>query len=92
MSSILSPSVMNNWLVYLVRCSDNSIYCGATNNVQNRVSAHNSGKGAKYTRTRRPVVLLEVSKQMSKSDALKLEHKVKKQRKDMKVEYLRKYL
>lgn len=82
---------MNNWLVYLVRCVDNSLYCGATNNVQNRVSVHNSGKGAKYTRTRRPVVLLETSKQMSKSDALKLEYQVKKQRKDKKVDFLRKY-
>jgi len=80
---------MNDWLVYLVRCSDDSIYCGATNNVENRVAVHNKGKGAKYTKTRRPVVLLETSRLMAKGDALKLEHQVKKQKKDNKVKFLR---
>ncbi|MBW2514210.1 MAG: GIY-YIG nuclease family protein [Deltaproteobacteria bacterium] len=66
------------WVVYLVRCSDGSLYCGITNNLQHRLSAHNLGGGAKYTRSRRPVVLVGVSAEMSKSDALKLEHRVKR--------------
>jgi len=67
----------NKWIVYLLRCSDESLYCGITNNLKNRLIAHNSGKGAKYTRSRRPVVLVGASFAMTKSDALKLEYRVK---------------
>jgi putative endonuclease len=66
-----------NWLVYLVQCSDNSLYCGITNNLPNRLAEHNSGKGAKYTRSRRPVTVVATSSLMTKSDALKLEYQVK---------------
>jgi len=67
----------SNWIVYLVRCSDNSLYCGVTNHLKKRLAAHNSGSGAKYTRSRRPVVLAAVSHGMTKSDALKLEYQIK---------------
>jgi len=65
------------WVVYLIRCSDESLYCGITNNLKNRLIAHNSGRGAKYTRFRRPVELVGASSAMTKSDALKLEYRVK---------------
>lgn len=65
------------WVVYLVRCSDKSLYCGITNNLKNRLAEHNSGKGARYTRSRRPVTLVGTSSEMTKSDALKLEYRVK---------------
>jgi len=65
------------WIVYLIRCSDESLYCGITNNLENRLIAHNSGRGAKYTRSRRPVELVGASSAMTKSDALKLEYRVK---------------
>jgi putative endonuclease len=65
------------WVVYLIRCSDESLYCGITNNLKNRLAAHNSGRGAKYTRSRRPVKLVGVSSEMTKSDTLKLEYRVK---------------
>jgi putative endonuclease len=65
------------WVVYLIRCSDESLYCGVTNNLKNRLAAHNSGKGAKYTRSRRPLELVDASSEMTKSDALKLEYRVK---------------
>ena len=42
---------------YLLRCADGSLYCGWTNRLEERILAHNSGKGAKYTKTRRPVAL-----------------------------------
>jgi len=58
------------WVVYLVRCSDHSLYCGISNDIDNRVTEHNSGKGAKYTRSRRPVELMGTSGEMTKSDAL----------------------
>jgi putative endonuclease len=48
----------NEWVVYLVQCSDDSLYCGTTNNLEGRLSAHNAGKGAKYTRSRKPVKLV----------------------------------
>jgi putative endonuclease len=65
------------WIVYLVQCSDKSLYCGITSDLQKRLEAHNSGKGAKYTRSRRPVTLVGTSPEMTKSDALKLEYRVK---------------
>jgi len=65
------------WVVYLIRCSDNSLYCGITNNLQKRLTEHDSGKGAKYTRSRRPVELVAAISKMSKSDALKFEYRVK---------------
>ena len=50
---------MKDWYVYLVRCSDNSIYTGITVDIERRVIEHNtSKKGAKYTRTRQPVKLV----------------------------------
>ncbi len=65
------------WVVYLIRCSDESLYCGITNDLKNRLAAHNSGRGAKYTRSRRPVELVGASSEMTQSDALKLEYRVK---------------
>jgi putative endonuclease len=70
--------VKNNWVVYLLRCSDNSLYCGITNDLISRLKDHNSGKGAKYTRSRRPVELVANSPQMAKSEALKLEYNIKR--------------
>ncbi len=71
--------VMNtkNWVVYLVRCSDKSLYCGISNDLKKRLIEHNSGKGAKYTRSRRPVEPVGVSFEMTKSEALKLEYRIK---------------
>ena len=65
------------WVVYLIRCSDESLYCGITNNLKNRLTVHNSGKGAKYTRSRRPIEFVGASFKMTKSDALKLEYRIK---------------
>ena len=48
----------DRWVVYLLRCSDDSLYCGVTNDLEKRIAAHNSGSGAKYTRSRRPVELV----------------------------------
>jgi len=80
---------MNSWVTYLVRCNDGSLYCGATNDIEKRVAVHNAGKGAKYTKYRRPVSLLVTSKPLSKWDALKLERAVKKQKTNEKMDYLR---
>ncbi len=65
------------WVVYLVRCVDESLYCGITNDIERRLVAHNSGKGAKYTKSRMPVEMAGVSSKMTKSEALKFERHIK---------------
>jgi putative endonuclease len=78
---------MNNkkWVVYLVGCSDNSLYCGISNDIKSRLMEHNSGKGAKYTKSRRPVELVGISPEMTQSEALKLEYRIKKLPVDKKI-------
>lgn len=73
----MSSNEQRNWIVYLIRCADNSLYCGITNHLANRLKAHNAGKGAKYTRSRRPVALEAVSHNMTKREALKIEYHLK---------------
>jgi len=68
----------SKWLVYLLECSDGSLYCGITKDLEGRVKAHNSGKGAKYTASRRPVKLVYTEVFGGKSEALKREHEIKK--------------
>jgi putative endonuclease len=80
----------NKWIVYLLRCSDNSLYCGISNNLKNRLVNHNSGKGARYTRSRRPVEIVGISPKMTKSDALKLEYRIKQLPADEKLSELTK--
>ena len=79
----------NKWIVYLVRCRDGSLYCGVTNDMAKRLTAHNAGRGAKYTRSRRPVKLAAVSSGMSKSEAFRLEYRVKQQPASKKVHELK---
>ena len=67
------------WHVYMVRCSDGTLYTGITNDLEKRIEAHNSGKdGARYTRSRRPVTLVYSEQVESKSAAAKLEYQMKK--------------
>jgi putative endonuclease len=74
-----------DWVVYLIRCSDESVYCGITNNLEKRLASHNSGKGSKYTRSRRPVELVAAAAEMTKNDALKLEYRIKQISADKKI-------
>lgn len=69
---------MNEYFVYLLECKDGTLYTGITNNLQRRIAQHNAGKGAIYTRGRRPVKLLKSFAYLNKSEALKLECKIKK--------------
>lgn len=72
-----SPQPGNAWHVYIVRCSDNSLYTGIAKDVTARVTAHNNGGGAKYTRTRRPVRLVYVENALGRGAALKRELEIK---------------
>ena len=63
---------------YLVRCSDNSLYAGWTNDIEKRLKSHNAGTGAKYTRARLPVTLAYLETFDTKSEAMKREAALKK--------------
>jgi putative endonuclease len=65
------------WTVYLVRCADDTLYCGITNDLKARLDAHQAGKGAKYTRGRGPFQLLAKHRCRDKGFALRLEYAVK---------------
>jgi putative endonuclease len=64
---------------YIVRCSDNTLYCGQTNDLDKRIKEHNSSKtrSAKYTKTRRPVILVYSEKFETLQEAMKREWQVK---------------
>lgn len=66
------------WFVYIVECSDGTLYTGITNDVKKRIGAHNNGTGAKYTRSRCPVVLKAYWEQPNRSEASKVEYQIKK--------------
>jgi len=63
---------------YMLRCADDTIYSGYTNDIERRVEVHNSGAGAKYTRARRPVTLVYFESFETKNEAMKREAQFKK--------------
>lgn len=75
------------WVVYILECSDQTLYTGITNNLERRLKQHNEGKGAKYTRGRYPVILLKCFEVESKGEALKLEFKIKQLPKEDKLKF-----
>ena len=62
---------------YILKCSDGTLYTGWTNNLEKRLNAHNSGKGAKYTKVRRPVQLMYYEEFATKEEAMKREYAIK---------------
>ena len=75
--------------VYLLRCSDDTLYCGWTTDLEKRVAAHNSGTGAKYTRSRRPVELVYYEAYESRSEALGREWRIKRMIREEKLALIR---
>lgn len=63
--------------VYIIRCKDNSLYTGWTNNLEKRFEDHSKGKGAKYTRGRGPLKLVYFEKFDTKEEAMKREYAIK---------------
>lgn len=63
---------------YILRCKDNTLYCGWTNDLKKRLTCHNAGKGAKYTRSRHPVTLVYFETFETKEDAMRRESAIKK--------------
>lgn len=62
---------------YIVRCKDNTLYCGWTNNLEKRMASHNAGTGAKYTRSRHPVELVYYETFETKEEAMSREYAIK---------------
>lgn len=65
------------WTVYILRCGDGTLYTGCTNDLPRRLKTHQSGKGAKYTRSRLPVELVYQEEVPDKSAALRREAAIK---------------
>ena len=76
------------WWVYIVKCSDGTFYTGVSNNLKARIKKHNSGEGAKYTQSRRPVELVYKEKSLDRSRSLKREIEIKKLKKSEKLELI----
>ena len=74
--------------IYIVRCSDGTLYTGWTTDLAKRISAHNAGTGAKYTRARRPVELLYHEIFETKEDALRREYAIKQLPREKKMQLI----
>jgi putative endonuclease len=76
----MSTTPQNNWLIYILKCVDDSLYCGITNNIEKRLKQHKGEiiGGAKYTRSHWPCKLVYKEKSASRSQALKREAIIKK--------------
>ena len=69
------------WHVYIIECSDGSLYTGITNDLDKRITAHNDGRGAKYTKSRRPVRLRYSEPAADRKNASQREYAIKSLRK-----------
>ena len=76
------------WYCYLARCGDGSLYVGVTTDLQRRMAEHNAGRGAKYTRSRRPVTLVWWERWATPSEALKREAEIRAWRKSRKEAFI----
>ena len=76
------------WVVYIIRCGDGSLYTGITDDLERRFKAHESGKGAKYTRGRGPLELVYQENCADHSEALKREYALKKLPREQKLKLI----
>ncbi|SHG97565.1 putative endonuclease [Anaerosphaera aminiphila DSM 21120] len=78
------------YYVYILQCSDESLYTGYTNDLEKRIETHNNKKGAKYTKPRTPVSLKYYEKFETKSEALKREYEIKQLTRKEKLKIIKK--
>ena len=76
------------WHVYIIECSDGSLYTGITNDLDKRIAAHNDGRGAKYTKSRRPVRLRYSEPAVDRKHASQREYAIKSLRKAAKMQLI----
>lgn len=74
---------------YILKCSDGTLYTGWTNDMEKRLAAHNAGRGAKYTKSRRPVELVYLEEFDTKEEAMKREHVIKQLSRQEKLELVK---
>ncbi|WP_026495017.1 GIY-YIG nuclease family protein [Butyrivibrio sp. WCD3002] len=79
---------MKKAYTYLVECSDGSLYCGWTNDLDKRISDHNAGKGAKYTKPRLPVKLVYFEAFDTKEEAMSREWHIKQMSREKKMKLI----
>ena len=83
---------MSEWFLYIVKCSDGSLYTGITTDINRRIAEHNGSKrGAKYTRSRRPVLLMLLEKHNSRSCASSAEARIKSLTRKQKLKLISKF-
>lgn len=75
--------------VYILKCSDESLYTGWTTDLEKRLKTHNSGKGAKYTRARLPVEIVYFEEFEDKIEAMKREYEIKKLTREKKLQLIK---
>lgn len=75
---------MDENYTYIVRCADGTLYTGWTNDLKKRIKAHNAGKGAKYTKIRRPVELVYFERFATKEEAMSREYHIKQLKRSQK--------
>lgn len=88
-------SIINNqrykvkeiWFIYIIRCKDNTLYTGITNDLDERIRKHNEGFASKYTRGRGPVAIVKFFTRPTKGEALKLEFQIKQLSRQEKLEF-----
>jgi len=73
----MAVSEPSHWIVYILECADQTLYTGITNDLDHRITEHENGRGAKYTRGRAPFKLLYTETHSSRSQALKREAEIK---------------
>ena len=76
--------------VYILRCADDTLYCGWTNDLDKRIKTHNEGKGAKYTRSRLPVMLVYSEEFETQIEAQKREYRIKQMTRQQKLKLIEK--
>ena len=74
--------------IYIVQCSDGTLYTGWTNDLDKRMKAHNEGRGAKYTRARRPVELVYSEIFDTKEEAMRREYVIKRMTRAQKIKLI----
>jgi len=80
--------VQKTFYTYILRCSDNTLYTGWTNDLEKRLQNHNNGKGAKYTKARLPVEMVYYKEVESKEEAMRLEWRIKQLRRSEKIKLI----
>ncbi len=81
-------AISNNHIMYVLECADGTYYTGYTNDLEKRITTHNAGKGAKYTRARRPVHCIYFETFESKHDAMSAEYHFKQLTRKQKEKFL----